>query len=61
MPGFFLVAGIVMASLSANKTEWFYTKRLPLMLWIILTWIFISIFADQLGLQLYPWNSYPFF
>jgi surface polysaccharide O-acyltransferase-like enzyme len=61
MPGFFLAAGIVMASLSANKTEWFYTKRLPVMLWIILTWTIISIFVEHLGLHLYPWSSYPLF
>ena len=61
MPAFFLAAGIVMSSLTRNKTEWFLTTRLPFMLWLIIVWTVISIFVEATGLHLYPAESYPYF
>ncbi len=60
MPAFFLAGGFVMASLNRNKVEWFLTKRLPFMIWIIFIWTCISFFAEYLGFHLYVDKSYPY-
>lgn len=61
MPAFFLVAGLVMASVSSHKLKWFAEKRAPLMLWLILLWTFISYMVELSGIHLYPWESFPYF
>lgn len=61
LPAFFLASGIIIASIKVNKTEWFLTKRLPFMLWIIMIWTAISFLVETLGLHLYPFRDFPFF
>jgi surface polysaccharide O-acyltransferase-like enzyme len=61
MPAFFLAGGIVMSSLTRNKAEWFLTKRLPFMVWLIIIWTAISIFTEASGLHLYPAENHPYF
>ena len=61
IPAFFLAAGLVMASITGSKSKWFLTKRLPLMLWVIILWTVISLTFEIIGFNLYPWSNYPSF
>ena len=61
IPAFFLAAGLVMASIKGSKSRWFLTKRLPLMLWVIILWTAISLIFEMIGFNLYPWSDYPSF
>ena len=61
IPAFFLAAGLVMASIKGSKSKWFLTKRLPLMLWVIILWTSISLVFEMIGFNLYPWSNYPSF
>nr|WP_319398923.1 acyltransferase [uncultured Carboxylicivirga sp.] len=60
MPAFFLAAGIVMAALKKNKLKWFLSKRMPLMIWLIIIWTLLSFLVERIGLHLYPWEPYPY-
>ncbi len=61
IPAFFLAAGLVMASIKGSKSKWFLTKRMPLMLWVIILWTSISLGFEIIGFNLYPWSNYPSF
>ncbi|MEZ8824525.1 acyltransferase family protein [Vibrio amylolyticus] len=61
MSAFFLSGGIIFSFVKGKKTEWFFKKRFPFMVWIILIWTLISLASEELGLHLYPWKSFPFF
>ncbi len=59
MPAFFFTAGVVFAMVKKDKSEWFFKKRLPFMVWIIFIWTFLAFTVERLGFHLYPWNPFP--
>ncbi len=61
MSTFFFSGGIVFSLVKGSKLEWFFKKRLPFMLWIILIWTLISFISEKFGLHLYPWCDFPYF
>ncbi len=61
MPAFFICSGIVFSLVSRNKFEWYFTKRVPFIVWNILLWTAFSYGFELAGIHMYPWKSHPFF